>query len=253
MTDEAAQIRQEFQQEKLPNQQILLQDTPYQTSAFIFKAEQPGTNIMLIGGTHGNEPAGYEAGLRLLQRFTKNPPKSGTIILIPLANRMAVDNFERRVPVPDGVDIEKGNLNRCYPGKAAGYPMEQLSYAIEQLVRENRVSLFIDMHEAMRNHLDTEYEGVQKGLGQTLIYSPNDATTFYLIDLLDAINEKITNPSEKFSALERPVKYSGAWWAGKYLDIAAFTFETSRSLPLATRINLHLFLVDQALKTAGVY
>jgi succinylglutamate desuccinylase len=253
LTEEAAEIRSEYFTAQKTNQLKLMAGTPYETPAYIFDSGKPGNAVLLIGGTHGNEPAGYEAALRLLKRFSTNPPVKGKIILVPMANRVADENFERRIPVPEGVDIEKGNLNRCYPGKEDGYPMEQMAWQVEQLTRENGVSLFIDMHEAMRHHLETDVESGKKGLGQTLIYSPNEATTFYLIDLLDGINEQISNPDEKFSSLERPVKNSAAWWAGKYLDIAAFTFETTRAQELEKRIGFHLALVEIALRTAEVY
>jgi len=118
--------------EKLPEIQNvkmvpLLAGTAYETPAFFFESDQPQPAILILGGTHGNEPAGYEAALRLVDRFSKSPLKQGKVIIIPLANRIAVEKYDRRIPVPKGVDREKGNLNRCYPGSPDGYPMEKLT------------------------------------------------------------------------------------------------------------------------------
>ncbi len=38
---------------------------------------------------------------------------------------------------------------------------------------------------------------------------------------------------------KRPLLNSAAWWAGNEMNIAAFTFETSRLLDLNKRINQH--------------
>lgn len=230
----------------------LLQGTAYETPAFFFESNQPQPAILIIGGTHGNEPAGYEAALRLLDRFQKSPPSQGKIIIIPLANRVAVEKFERRIAVPAGVDREKGNLNRCYPGNPEGFPMEQLAYQIQQIAIDNSVGVFIDLHEARRPHLETDTEGDEKGLGQTIIYHPNEPSTWLVMQMLDRINSLISDPDKHFSSLERPIKNSASWWAGKYLDIAAFTFETPRNLPIEERIKYQLLLVDVVLEDRAI-
>jgi len=70
--------------------------------------------------------------------------------------------------------------------------------------------------------------------------------------MLDEINDKIDDPNNHFSSLERPIKHSAAWWAGKYLNCAAFTFETARKLPLDQRIKNHLQLVHIVLREKGL-
>ena len=60
------------------------------------------------------------------------------------------------------------------------------------------------------------------------------------------------NSNQKCAALERPILNSGAWWAGKYLGIASFTFETSRKDPINDRINYHLRLVEIVLELEGI-
>jgi succinylglutamate desuccinylase len=230
-----------------------MEGTIHQTPAYFYESAQEGPNVMILGGTHGDEPAGYEAALRLLEQFRKSPPVSGKIILVPLANRVAVENYNRRVAVDKGADREKGNLNRCYPGDPAGHPIEKLAYQIQQLVIENNIEVLIDLHEARRSHLKTDTEGEEKGLGQTIIYQPNEVSTWLVMVMLDHINEKIDNQSIRFSSLERPIKNSAAWWAGETLNIAAFTFETSRSLKIEQRIQFHLQLVKILLQEKGIF
>jgi hypothetical protein len=252
LTPEAQGIIARLDSMKASGNLELMAGTEYQTPAFIFDAPREGPHVIILGGTHGDEPAGYEAALRLVKRFSQVPPAAGRIIIIPLANRKAVENFNRRVPVPPDIDRERGNLNRCYPGKPDGYPMEQMAYAIQQLAIENNVDVFIDLHEARKPHLENDPESERKSLGQTIIYHPNEASAGLLIVMLDEINAGIKDENKRFSALERPIKNSAAWWAGRYLDCAAFTFETPRSMPIEQRINYHLSLVDIVLREKGM-
>ncbi len=232
----------------------LMTNTAHQTPAFIYDSGKDGDAVMIVGGTHGNEPAGYEAALRLVDILIKRPVENGRVILIPLANRRSVENYKRRIPVPDGVDRELGNLNRCYPGSADGLPMQQMAYQIEQLARQYQVKALIDLHEARYLHLNTPDESDRDmGLGQTIIYYPNIASSELIIPMLDGINEDIADHDQLFSAVEMPILNSAAWWAGKYLDIAAFTFETTRILDLEQRVAWHLKLVTIVLKSMNLW
>ncbi len=254
LTDEAQNIISNFASIKNAEKIELLEETDYATLAFIFDSGKGGKNIIIIGGTHGNEPAGYEAALRLLEQFENTPPKQGKVIIIPLANRQSVNNYARRIPVPEGVDKERGNLNRCYPGKEDGLPMERMAYEVEKLVRENNIDVFIDMHEARYFHLNTPKESNRdQGLGQTIIYYPNNESSWIVMNLLDGINESIKNKDEVFSAVEMPIKNSAAWWAGKYLNIPAFTFETMRKMDLEKRIDYHLKMVKTVLELSETW
>lgn len=254
LTPEAQHIYDSLLHVDASNRIELLEGTPYQTPAFIFEGRKKGTAILILGGTHGDEPAGYEAALRILELLQSRTPKQGKVIIIPLANHLAVKKFNRRVLVPTGVDKEKGNLNRCYPGKQNGYPMEQMAYYIQDLAVKYQVEIFIDLHEARYLHLNTPEESErEQGLGQTIIYYPNDRSSRLLIDLLDGINSTISNNDENFSGLEQPILNSAAWWAGKELDIAAYTFETSRSLTLPKRIVYQEQLVTIVFKYAGIW
>jgi len=251
-TQTAAAIRAQIKTRQEVQRIKLMAGTAYQTSVFIFDSEIPGPAVLIIGGTHGDEPAGYEAALRLVDRFFNEKIKKGKLFILPEANRISVHNYQRRVRVSYGWHPEKGNLNRCYPGSAGGLPMEQLAKQIQDLVVENNISVLIDLHEALNFHLDIEESAEKKGLGQTIIYYPNEASTWIVMNLLSEINKDISDNRQKFSALEQPIDNSASWWAGKYLDIAGFTFETARKNPLDLRIEYHLKLVEIALRTEGL-
>lgn len=254
LTDMSQQVYNSLDKVEKITKVEMMAGTPFQTPAFIYESGKPGSAVLIIGGTHGNEPAGYEAGLRLVNMLENQPPVQGKVILIPLANHKAIENYNRFIPVPEGFDKEMGNLNRCYPGKKDGLPMQQMAYQIQQLAIEHNAEIFIDMHEAPYLHLDTPPESYRKmGLGQTIIYSPNDASGWLVIDFLDTINEGIEKSTHKFSSIDKPILHSAAWWAGEELGIAAFTFETYKKVDIEKRIAHHLGLVKIALEYAGVW
>ena len=58
--------------------------------------------------------------------------------IIPEDNNVAYNKNKRRIPVPKGMDIELGNLNRCYPGNPDGLPMEKAAYEIKEMKDEVR-------------------------------------------------------------------------------------------------------------------
>jgi hypothetical protein len=248
MTSAALEIRERLAETNIPRK-FLMEGSVYQTPAYIFESGKKGPAVLVLGGTHGDEPAGYEAALRLTDYFIKNPLLRGAIIIIPEANRQAVLHYNRRIPVPQGEDIERGNLNRCYPGKPNGLPMEQLARQIQNIAEDHKISVLIDLHEALYFHLEIEETANKKGLGQTLIYYPNEHSSWLVMNMLDQINSSIDDNMKKFSALERPIPHSASWWAGNALDIAAFTFETSRKNDLHERIAYHIQLVQIVLRT----
>jgi len=254
LTDKSQQIFDDLDKIESVQKIDMMKDTPHQTPALIFDSGNDGSTVFIIGGTHGNEPAGYEAGLRLVNILKNNPPVNGKVVLIPLANRKAVENYNRFIPVPKGVDKEVGNLNRCYPGKKDGLPMQRMAWEIQELAKKYEAQVFIDMHEAPYLHLDTPPGSWRDmGLGQTLIYSPNDPSQWLLIDLLDTINEGIEESTHKFSGIDKPILHSAAWWAGQELGVAAFTFETYKKVDIERRVVHHLGLVKIALEHAEVW
>ena len=60
LTPEAQHIYNKLPEYKGTEKVILLENTPYQTPAFIFDSGKPGVVILITGGTHGDEPADIE-------------------------------------------------------------------------------------------------------------------------------------------------------------------------------------------------
>jgi TRAP-type C4-dicarboxylate transport system permease large subunit len=155
------------------------------SEVFILEGAAPGGTLLVLGGTHADEPAGYLAALVLVERarvergrliviprgnasgFTHNVPQEGhpQSFAIPTPNGIRRFTYGARATNPvhqwpdplvylpaDSAQVLSGsetrNLNRAYPGRADGTLTEQIAFAITQVLRRERVALAFDLHEA---------------------------------------------------------------------------------------------------------
>ena len=79
-----------------------------------------GPTALLTGGNHGDEYEGPVALSKLAQRLTAEEV-SGRVIIIPFMNTPAFHAGRRTSP------IDKGNLNRSFPGKPDGTVTEKIA------------------------------------------------------------------------------------------------------------------------------
>jgi hypothetical protein len=162
-----------------------IKGTTNDSNVYILEGEKPGGTILLLGGTHPEEPA-----TRLTTWiFTENAVvEQGKLIVINSANRSAStvtrlggayppdftiptswggqkfrmgDRWSNPLdqwPDPEVyihypsrqelayVDIR--NLNRTFPGRPNGTLTEKTCYALIQLIQKEKVDIVIDLHEA---------------------------------------------------------------------------------------------------------
>ena len=162
-----------------------IKGTTNDSNVYILEGEKPGGTILLLGGTHPEEPAA-----RLTTWiFTENAVvEEGKLIVINSANRSAStvtrlggayppdftiptswggqkfrmgdrsSNPLDQWPDPEVyihypsrqelayVDIR--NLNRTFPGRPNGTLTEKTCYALTQLIQKEKVDIVIDLHEA---------------------------------------------------------------------------------------------------------
>ncbi len=162
-----------------------LAGTEGDTAVYELRGSAPGGTVLVLGGTHADEPAGYVAAVLLVERARV---EAGRLLVVPRANRSGFTHnypqeghpasFEIEVqggvrrftygaratnPVHQWPDpqvytlagsgqtlsgSETRNLNRAYPGKPNGSLTEQVAFAITTLIRRESVALALDLHEA---------------------------------------------------------------------------------------------------------
>ena len=88
-------------------------------------AGAPGPTTVLTAGNHGDEYEG-EVALAELARTLDPADLTGRLIILPTLNQPAAVAARRTSP------IDGGNLNRSFPGDAAGTVTQQIAYYVEE-------------------------------------------------------------------------------------------------------------------------
>jgi hypothetical protein len=152
---------------------------------YFFESDAEGATVMLLGGTHPNEPSGFITAVVLIENISVDV---GRAIIIPqacLSGFFCTDpmegcpqsfeikteggtrkfRFGSRVSnpldqwpdplvyshYPSGQKLsgfETRNLNRSYPGRANGTFTEKVGYAILEVINSEKVDIAFDLHEA---------------------------------------------------------------------------------------------------------
>ncbi len=155
------------------------------TDVYLFDSQNPGANVLILGGTHPNEPAGFITAVTLVENINV---KKGKIFIIPQAclsgfaytdpmegcpqsfsikTKSGIRKFRFGSRVSSPIDqwpdplvysqypsgqklsgIESRNLNRAYPGNKDGTFTEKIAYAIVQLIEKEKIDVAFDLHEA---------------------------------------------------------------------------------------------------------
>ncbi|MBR3136079.1 MAG: succinylglutamate desuccinylase/aspartoacylase family protein [Clostridia bacterium] len=163
-----------------------LKGTIANVDIYVLEGKEPGGSILILGGTHANEPAGHMAAVVMLEQLTV---EKGTVYVIPQINMSGLSHndplegqpqyihfttsdgdvrtfhFGSRAanpidqwPDPDiythkpsGQGLsgsETRNLNRCYPGVKYGTLSEQVAYAVTKMINTEKIDMEIDLHES---------------------------------------------------------------------------------------------------------
>lgn len=162
-----------------------LSGTKGDTRIYRFDSGTPGGTMLVVGGTHPNEAAGFIAAVVIVENavvsrgrllvlpqasasgFTCTDPLEGTPQFFTIETAggsrrfrygargtSPTDQFPDPLVYlhhPSGQRLsgkETRNLNRAYPGRPEGTMTEQVAYAITRLIGQENVDVAIDLHEA---------------------------------------------------------------------------------------------------------
>ena len=176
----------EFKQKMLSDYSEGLKGTPMDTPVYVQEGSSQGGSVLVLGGTHPNEPASHMSAILMLEQAKV---QKGRLFIIPFANLSGFSHTltqeasptKMHFTLPDGSvrtlrygsrdtnpiimwptpDIyihqpsgqelagnESKNLNRAYPGSPNGSPAERLAYGIMELLKKEKITLAFDLHEA---------------------------------------------------------------------------------------------------------
>lgn len=152
---------------------------------YFFEGSEPGANVLVLGGTHPNEPAGFISAVIMIENvkvrkgkliiipqaclsgFTTTDPLEGSPQEFFINTKTAKRKFRFGSRVTNPIDqwpdplvylhypskqklsgFETRNLNRAYPGRPNGTFTEKVAYAIVQVIQKENVNIAFDLHEA---------------------------------------------------------------------------------------------------------
>ncbi|HMQ31110.1 MAG TPA: M14 family metallopeptidase [Chloroflexaceae bacterium] len=97
----------------------------------VVRGAQDGPRLWLNGATHGDEPEGPFSIFQALKQIDPAQLR-GTVVACPVMNVGAFTAGTRGDPL----DTFAYDMNRLYPGKAAGYPTERVAWAHWQAMQD---------------------------------------------------------------------------------------------------------------------
>lgn len=162
-----------------------LKGTAGDTEVYILKGENEGDSMLVLGGTHPNEPSGLVGAILLIENAV---PETGTLYVIPRTNNSAMTCTDPQEGAPMKYTIETPggerwfrfgsratnpihqwpdpeiyvhassgqrlsgsetrNINRSYPGRTDGNLTEKMAYGVAELIRQEGIDIEVDLHEA---------------------------------------------------------------------------------------------------------
>lgn len=240
--------------EKFSDYSPQLKGTLGDSNIYVIEGSSPGPSILIIGGTHPNEPSGQLTSTIFLENILVD---KGTVYIITEANRSAfthshpqegslmyyeietpygqrtfkfgsrATNMINQWPNPDiyvhpssGQKLSNNdtrNLNRAYPGSENGTYTEKVAYAITQCIIKNEITITIDLHEASPEYLTIN----------AIIHHNNEIATsiaaqaFITMELNDVEINVETSPVNLHGLSHREL--------GDYTDTLVFLCETSNA------------------------
>ena len=161
--------------QKLSDYLPALKGTSGDSDVYILQGKEEGGSVLVLGGTHGNEPSGYMTAILMIENLKVD---KGTVYILPRTNGSGLTHndpqegspqrFTLKTPYgerwfrygsratnpldqwpdPDvyihaasGQQLsgnETRNINRAYPGRPDGTYTEKMAYAITEMIRKNK-------------------------------------------------------------------------------------------------------------------
>lgn len=219
----------------------LLPGTRFATPCFVHDSGVPGPTVMIVGGAHGNEPAGAHAA-EVIRHWSLS---QGRLVVIPRANVPGLTANRRLIP---GLATNLNNLNRNFPrANVQEPPRGELAEAIWEVALKYKPDWMLDLHEGYDfNALN------DKSVGSSVIVTPDEKGRAAADLMLAAVNETISDANLKFSRRGPPINASLARAAGEHLNIPGMTLETTSKQPLPKRVRQHEIMVHRLLFYLGM-
>ena len=211
---------------------------------YVHDSGRPGPNILIVGGTHGNEPAGAIAAFEFHKILLRRTLQRGRVVIVPNANKWGLRVGIRYLPaelISFGV-LGKIDLNRSYSHRGEE-SRTRISQHIEELVLES--DWVIDLHEGYDFH-----QLNPQSMGSGIYPGKTTLSKQMTLPLLDAVNQIIQVPEYQFISKEWPDENGTLRMFCDEQDIHYTLVETSGQdniQPIPVRVQQHLVILRELL------
>ena len=221
----------------------------WETPFFVRDTGVEGPAVMVVGGMHGNEPAGAVAA----EQLRHWPLVKGRLVVVPRANVLGLAENTRYIP---GAPESRRDLNRNFPGDdLADGTRGEIAAALWKLVRDHDPDWVFDLHEGHHfNRSHQPKEGKSKSVGSSVLHYPSEQIDPLAKRMQAAANATVTDPDRKFTLPSRGTKKTGLVNAAvTLLDKQGMILETTfnyQRLPIRTK--QHRAMMSVALRHVGL-
>lgn len=161
------------------------------TTILHYNSNINGPTILLLGGTHGNEPASSHILEQIINELNNGQIviKKGKLIIIPHVNSCGLNLNSRYAPFTD--------INRNYPVEVNGKTKYKINSEIINLVKDS--DFIIDLHEGWG------YHKINKASMGSTLYPSKTSESIKTSDILTKyINMNIVDNTKHFTSLIDP-------------------------------------------------
>lgn len=193
-----------------------------------------GPAVYVVGGVHGNEPAGWVAASLLARAEIA----AGTLYILAPANPYGAQVLQRETK-------ERWDLNRAFPGQDVGPDAARIAAGIYADIAAVSPALVLDLHEAQPPRANRD------ALGNSVICHALDTLGDLVLELL-LETESGALCSTPFTVFGEPPAGSLNRTVTEALGIPVITVETERSRALEVRVRDQLDVAGFLLSRYGI-
>lgn len=221
--------------------ETLMEETDHETAVYEVNGSEEGPTAVILGGMHGNEINGYRAAANA----TNWEIDAGRLVVIPLANIIAIERNSRRGP--------DGDLNRLFP--SGQKPESALARAIWEIIEDADPDVVIDLHRS-RGLFNTHH----RWIGQVILRTEVDGAIDTTKDVTNYMNNNHVPRTMRFHRFTTANIHDTDRDSGlliqkvqRDLSIAGFLVEsTDFLLDLNTQIRWTTTITEQLLEQYGI-
>ena len=211
---------------------------------YVHDSGRSGPSVLLVAGTHGNEPAGAVAAIHLHRMLSRQPPQRGRVVIVPNANKWGLRANLRFLPAELLSFSLLGDidLNRSY-AHGREESRTRLARQIQELARQS--DWVIDLHEGYDFH-----QLNPNSMGSGIYPGSTDLSKQVTYPLLHAVNQLISKTEHQFITKDWPDENGTLRMFCNQHGIHYTLVETTGQdniQPLEIRVQQHLVILNELL------